>query len=223
MPKITTDVETIGGEKHELQIYYSEREGFFVKRGMPVKMVGVVELKHLTNEYENRYGDRGNYTDIAELRKAIEETIKEYHAKIKTKRKVIVVDIKIERTTMDAIFTGTKEELRDHPLAGYHKDDIGFSIHYRVMHEYLTGEQKEYTKEERDRFNEDKIVEYKYSVGKDDIILEWSEEREQFLKKLEGSINGLCKMILDFFSHDSKEIETKMDSEQRLLPENNDK
>ena len=219
MPKITIDTKEIGGEKYELEIYYSEREGFFIKRGLPTKMKGVIELKHITNEFEARYGNRGNYTDIAQLREAIKETIKEYHAKIKTKRKVIVVDVKIDSETMDAIFTGTSEELRNHPLAGYHSENIGFSLHYRVMYEYLTGESKEYTKKEPDRFNDGKITEHKYSVSKNDLILEWSEEREQFLKNLEHSVNGLCKMILDFFSSDIKEIEAYMDTQQPLLPE----
>lgn len=120
---------------------------------------------------------------------------------------------------MGAIFTGTNEELRDHPFAAYHSENIGFSFHYRVMHEYLTGEAKEYTREEPDRFNDDKMTEHTYSVGNDDIVLDWSEEREQFLIKLESSVNDAARKMLAFFSVDSKEIESRIDNNQPLLAE----
>lgn len=211
MPKITTDTVTIAGNSYDIHIFFSDREGgFFIKKGLPDFMTGVVNVGKLipVSRTIRDYG-APKFETIDKLRTELKTLIETYEAKIKQRRKVIVFTLNIQKATMEVIAPELDHDhYRSHRFQKY-GDNIGFTFSYDIGYEYRTGDKVEYTQyKTRQRISEqgEYTIEVGLSVNKGDVVIDWTAENEAFFDRMAESVNNLSKMVFDFFNKDNQEL-----------------
>lgn len=222
MPKIKTDLIKIGGTNYEVQIYYSDENRFYVKMGLPKEMGAYVQLSNVMLKSGSTKKDYNapNYETIDDLRAAVKVLVADYEKVIKSRRKIIIIEIGIAKKTMEQIYHEEDKygRRKEHRFETY--GDYGFGFDYKVGYEYRTGDEFEYTHEyERNKFMKDgtEIVESKTGVGDRDIVIDWSEETEDFCKRLISSTQTLCESIIQFFDRDPKVVQQAIKHGDQLL------
>jgi len=181
MPKVKAFNIEIAGIYKNMDIWFTEGKGFHLK-SFPEKILEVIgeHVESLSND------------TLKGLENKIYRIKEEYEKAIKTKHKVIFVRVNISQETFERI--GVKD-IRHHDNSvsctekeeyskfnddfSHRIDGYGFSINYRIGYQYITGAQTKYTSCIE---NYEGIVnEFKHNIKESEIILDWTEEREQYL------------------------------------------
>jgi hypothetical protein len=206
MAKIENIVVVFGGERIEFQIWYSAKNKFFIKGGLPTKVANVLGNK-ISTEY---------YDSPMSLSVAMNLFAKDYDDAIHTAKKVIVYNICFGASVIEDInATGTK-------YSGSLKNrtqGTGFNFNYHICIQH-TIENKVVIKElVKKYFTEGELVEsnHVYHVDYDESVIDWTPEREQFFSDLKETTNELCEKIRSFFGDDDTKRLQAIDSGVKLL------
>lgn len=181
MPKIATMPYRINGELVQVGIYYGRENGFYAK-GLPevVTRMDVSVRGHKTED---------------ELLRAIQKAIYEYHEVIKSKRKVIVYKISLGTDTL--MNRVTRGEWRGRKAAFANltctcpsfSTGKGFSFEWSVLWEVTQGERHYFGVEEDDSLGRSTYV------GKEQLVIEWTPEREAGLIEIDNSLDRLAERV----------------------------
>jgi len=206
MPKIKTITHTFGDKRLELDIWYNDKNQFYIKGGLPLWALNVLGSEIVTELYSSP--DNLDY--------AVRLFGENYTNAIKTKKKVIVYNINFGTNTIESLnLIGTKYN----PSFGYRFKGHGFGFNYHICIQH-TIESKRVIKElVPEFFTRGDLVEshHVYSVQYDEVVIDWTPEREQFFNDLKESTLIFCNKIKNFFGENDDEKLKAIDSGVKLL------
>jgi hypothetical protein len=196
MPLITKKPHKIAGKNYEVHIYYSSTRGFYVHKGLPDEMASYIE--NLSSKIS------GEPTE-ASLNTVLNQLILEYEQKIKTNRLVLVINCVLGHTTHD-LMGWEHGSHRNNPLWGNWDHSVkghGFSIEFCVCREFSVGDQKDYRSRDSSD-NGGRILRNNsfFRPGDNSIVIEYSEERAEFLMKMAEAAKGIGEGLAAFFTKD---------------------
>jgi len=195
MPKIKNIAVGFGGERLPFEIWFSNKDKFFIKGGLPVRVKDV--LKDRITEH---------FDSPDQLETAMRNMGKEYDEAITKRKKVIVYRLTMGKAAIEELdmwgFCGTAGT----SILGY-----GFSVSHEIGFEYTVGE-KSYIKglSEGD-------LEFDMKTFHDQKVIEWTQAREDFFKSLQEATLDLCRKIGDFMGEDKEAQLRAIDSGKLLL------
>lgn len=190
MAKIGKDIFVIKNESTCVDIHYSQKSGFYYK-GIPQ------EVYDLTSFGNKRYQDEGG------LKQHLLSSLTEYHEKIRNCRKVISYHLygstqlilnKLEGACAGycGIKTGVSKQF-DHKLDNSIENMFGFTFNILIE---VTGRTVEYYHVRED--NSPGAL-YRFSNNSREMIIDWTQEREQFFMDLQEKLQQLIYGVSEFF------------------------
>lgn len=221
MPKVDTIHITIAGIQEKIEVWFTTKEQFHIK-----KFPGSV-LKVL-----NMYTDNFRSEILRNVHIKVFRAKNDYEKIIKTKHKIIFVRVATGEETYLRIGVDNLERSHSstscNPKDEYRKftgstfreiSGYGFGIEYEIGYKYISGEKITYTQmyeNSPDLDREDEWSEHSYDLGSHEMALDWTEEREQYLKDLTKTIDKTAEGIAEFFKNEKKLVK-KLDSGTKLL------
>ncbi len=187
MPKVSNCSIKIAGEHKRFDIFYNKKDSFHVK-DFPV------EINRLVNKPNFRTTD---YATERELINCLNTIVNEYHELVKDTRKVIVYKLyassEIRRDWQDHAnggrsSSGFREGINDN-VEDMSGPAYGIGFTYHVLLE---------TKSNGVRYNHIKSngeIGYSASIHRGDILIDWTQEREDALKALADGMHKLMVKI----------------------------
>lgn len=231
MPKIKTYSKSIAGVTQEIKVWYTEKNGFHVKE-FPEQVLSVVgdHLNHLSGK-----------DDLATLEQQINKIVIEYEKLIRTRKKVIYLKTVIGHETfmrIGAENVNVQRNKKGHSVSynvnpeykkvdsdfGDHTLDFGFCFSFEMGYEYTEGDKKYYTVLDSNwasvTVNAQRFPgEYKFYID-DHIVLEWTQKREDYFRKLAEQLDSAAEAFAEFF-RDTDKTAKRIDTNKSvfLLPE----
>lgn len=191
MPKIGTEQFKIDGAYIFAQMYYSRKDGFYIK-DFPEEVIIIGRDDH--------HRTRGHDSEDS-LRSTFREIIKNYHERTKSQRKVILYELSATAASrMNRKSLGYYSGTRDGIPKNFKIDSIngcmdasGFTVGFRVCLEVTQGETKYFDYEEDGSLK-------KFSSRKQptEHLIDWSEEREAFFKSVAVGLDDLFLKVVKF-------------------------
>ena len=194
MPKITTANALIDGEYNSINISYNQKKSFYTD-SIPSKVTAI-----LGSDYR-----LSGYPSLVELKNAIREGLKLYHEKIKKTRKVIAYTLELSTSIAmnkesEGYYSGRKKWIpKDIKIESIDTDGYGFAIDYKVYME-ISGAKKEY----RRITDEGEVEKWEAHINRDEIIVDWTQQREDTLKRIQLELEELAKKIGIYFWDNDK-------------------
>jgi hypothetical protein len=199
MPKVGTKEFKIKGVNQKFNLYYSPKEGFYLKN-FPSDVYSLTE----TTAW---------YNTEAELMDSTNRALYNYHKIIAAETRVILISIaaptgKVMNKTGHGHYVGDKEWIGSFGPKIKHVSSFeaggaagfGFLIGYRVClkiesngFEYYDIRNTHTTEDDQER------IRRKTHKNKEEIEIEWTEENEAFFKKLESNMDSMFEQIVNFF------------------------
>lgn len=213
MPKVSYTDHKILGTKTRFDIFYNSSKQFHIPNfNTEVQQITGVNVGF------------GFETEAA-LIKAVTEALKEYHRIKSTKTKVIIYSIFVsdeitdKGTDSDGWSRGKKKWAENTPI-----QDIGenksyaFGIKYCVAFR-VTGKETQYfspTDKHSEGWNDDPELGYGFDPDRDDIVIDWTPEREAAFKDICTSLAKLAEKAATILIDPDKTIQL-LESKQKLL------
>lgn len=210
MPKITKTWMKVDNEDFQVEIHYNQKRKFYIA-GMPecVRLVTGVSFQGCESE--------------SALNKLIFETLRDYHESVKKTRKVIVYSVDVTAAiTMKPDkgcggYSGYKAWV---PGAVKHADSefmrfkhgSGFVLEWKVKQE-VTGKDTKYFALDDDG----NIYGSSSRLSKEEMVIDWSEEREQGFREIDRSMEEMVKRLALILC-DTEKVKLLMDGGKLLLP-----
>lgn len=214
MPKVSYTEHKILGTKTRFEIYYNSTKLF--------------HIPNFNTEVQRTTGVNVSFgfeTEAA-LIEAVTTAIKEFHHIKSTKRKVIIYSISVsdkitdKAPDRDGWSSGKKKWAEGKPIqdiGGY--EAYAFGIEYKVAFQ-VTGKETEYfspnTDREYDNWNDDPELGHSFSIHRDDIVIDWTPEREAAFNDVCNSLAKLAEKAAIILIDPAKTIQL-LESKQKLL------
>lgn len=189
MPKIGKDNFRIKGQYVEVEIWYTQKTGFYYKK-LPEEVSDLTEFGHR------------RYTNEGEMKTHLLCCLTDYHNKIASKRKVIAYHLygsaEMVMKRMEGEYNGycgIKPGVSphfDHPSGGV---DYMFGFDFHVLFE-VTAQKTEYFRIMADGTPGGH---FRKSPDRFCIIIDWTAEREQFFNDLKDKLQQLIYGVSAFF------------------------
>lgn len=203
MPKITEIKADIGGKAFTFVINYNKKFRFYTN-SMPDYILEDVGM----GVHDFRFHDT-----LETLEKKINETVKKFRDVKRVTEKVIDLTLRfgVELDTREPTkFTESQSSFRSDEISGY-----GLTFDWMVCFRETIGDNVIYK-----RINDYDGEETPGSIrafAPDGIIIEWTQEREDFLNSLKDQMEGMAKAFVKFFGEDDFEAKMIAANAQNLL------
>lgn len=202
MPQIKKIPIHRAGKDFELVISFNTKKEAFTFSGIPPEYTA--EMKHR------------NFSTFDDCRRAVIAAIDAYTEKMKRTRKVILVTLSATHdVAMEKIGRGhySLKPEADHRLQTITDGGWGFIIDYRIGL-LVEGGVKDNQFYEID---EEGQREYADHVAKYEVILDWTEEREQFFLGIAKAVREMVEKVAAYLLDDPAKVMQRIDARQKLL------
>lgn len=203
MPKIGKENITIGNHHFEFETYYNKSDGFYFK-GLDDRMISIVRDFDGNNAYPYHFATE------AALISSTRAALKRYYEITASDKRVIIIKLKFG-TAIAMNKVGIGDYMGANPRTGDawkfpHGDlDYGVSFQYLVGVVYETHVRKFFEILTDDEGNEIKRTMYAKDMtqfNKDNQIeMDWTLERERYLKSLISAMEEMAAKMSTFFSN----------------------
>ncbi len=201
MAKIRKISEYVNKVLTEFTIEYSTK-----KKCFKIALSGPL-AKYAEGLEINSYIDGKSEEDVTTKLKTF---IKEYVARSEVIRKVIVYELDWGSKNIE-LHTSTK-----HKYNVRLTEDARISIKYKVVMERDVNGNKTYFTTKTHNFRENEMEEFSERVDEDDMVIEWTAEREKFLTDMYAAMEALMRNLKKFAGTPEKLLST-IDSKMKLL------